>query len=223
MVVLFDLDDTLVDSQRAVGAAVLALHSTLNISAPFEHFMREWRRAHARHYPRYLQGSAPYSEVLRERVRDVVGKELSDREAEEIFASYMTEYEKHWLLFDDVLPCLDKLNDRTLGVISNGPSVEQRRKLSRLGIEERFKTVLISEECGCPKPQAAIFLRACASVGVSPSEAVYVGDQLEVDFLGARAAGLRAIWLNRSGSGERAGETDVVTSLRQVPTLIAPG
>jgi putative hydrolase of the HAD superfamily len=62
---------------------------------------------------------------------------------------------------------------------------------------DRFECILISEECGFAKPSKEIFLRACEMVGESPTNAVYVGDRYDVDALGARAAGLVGVWLDR--------------------------
>jgi putative hydrolase of the HAD superfamily len=83
-------------------------------------------------------------------------------------------------------------------VISNGQAAQQRSKLERTGILDRFDRVLISEECGCAKPNAAIFHRACSMVDESPQQSVYVGDLYDVDAVAARAAGLTGIWLDRA-------------------------
>ena len=134
----------------------------------------------------------------------------------------MTAYEAAWTLFQDVVPCLDRLRAFPLGVISNGPTDEQRRKLRVLGIADRFRHVLISEECGSPKPSPEIYLEACRMAGVQTREAVYVGDHYEIDIVGANAAGLRGVWLNRQGAASDPTRPDVVFSLRDLPKLLEP-
>jgi HAD superfamily hydrolase (TIGR01509 family) len=52
------------------------------------------------------------------------------------------------------------------------------------------------------KPGREAFLQGCALVGVQPSDAVYVGDQVITDVLGAQRAGLRAILLEPRYTGE---------------------
>src|SRR6266849_5883821 len=197
MVIFFDLDDTLMDSQSAVSSAVREIHSKLGVDRPLQSFLQAWREAHARHYPRYLEGALSYEVVRRLRVRDAVRADLSDAQADAIFDGYMTAYEAMWTMFSDVQPCLEALGAHSLGVISNGPSNEQRRKLARLGIGARFQHILISEECKCAKPNPRIFKRACELAGVAPADAVHIGDHYEIDFCASNAAGLRGIWLNR--------------------------
>lgn len=55
--------------------------------------------------------------------------------------------------------------------------------------------ILVSEQEGIKKPQAEIFIRALERLYVRPKESVYVGDHLENDVIGARNAGLNAIWI----------------------------
>ena len=221
MVIFFDLDDTLVDSQTAVAAAVSELHATLHIDQALEDFALLWTEAHSRYYPRYLEGTLSFEDLRRSRVRHVLPSDLSDDEADAIFATYFAAYENNWAIFEDVLPCLDRLRAYSVGVISNGPSKEQRRKLARFGIDKRFQTILISEECGCPKPNAGIFARACEMAGVAPADAVYVGDHFEIDVCGSRAAGLRGIWLNRKAEPAALTDASMVRTLSEIPSAIA--
>jgi len=220
MIVFFDLDDTLIDSQGAVGEAVRKIHFDLQVKQSLEDFLGAWRAAHAHRYPRYLDGHLSYQDASRMRVRDALGANVTDSEADAVFERYMRAYELNWALFSDVRPCLSALRGTRLGVISNGPSKEQRRKLTQLGIEPSFERIVISEECGCAKPNAGIFARACELANVAAHDAWYVGDNFEIDYGGATAAGLRAVWLNRRGEKPQT-NSHIVTSLTQVPNVIA--
>jgi putative hydrolase of the HAD superfamily len=200
MLVLFDIDDTLLDHTAAVHDAVAVLHSAIPSDAPLADFQAAWAVAMKTHFPRFLAGILTYEEQRRARLRQTVAPAVSDTEADELFAIYFAAYEAKWALFPDVVPCLDGLGDRRLGVISNGQSAEQRRKLASTGIAERFELVHISDACGAPKPSRDIFLGACQAAGVAPDNAVYVGDLYETDAVGAREAGLRGIWLDRTGA-----------------------
>lgn len=77
-------------------------------------------------------------------------------------------------------------------VISNSNG-SVRAILERLGLARHLDFVIDSGEVGVEKPDPAIFRLALERAGVSPAEAVYVGDLYSVDVLGARAAGLQAI------------------------------
>ena len=156
------------------------------------------------------------------RVRDVLGADVADSEADAVFEIYMNAYQSNWALFADVRPCLNALRGLRLGVISNGPSMEQRRKLTQLGLGPSFEHIVISEECGCAKPNTVIFAKACELANVAADDAWYVGDHFEIDYCGATAAGLRAVWLNRRGEKTQTNSNSIV-SLSQVPDVIASG
>jgi putative hydrolase of the HAD superfamily len=175
-VVFFDIDDTLVDHATAMRRATVALHASVAPGTGLDEFLLSWKGAHARHYPRFLRGEVTYAESARARVRDAIGRELPANEADAIFTRYLADYERGWTLFPDVISCLDALHDMSLGVISNGRSDEQRRKLTKLGIAGRFPCVCVSEDIGVAKPDSRIFELACARAGVEASDALYVGD-----------------------------------------------
>ncbi|MHB8361270.1 MAG: HAD family hydrolase [Thermoplasmataceae archaeon] len=85
-----------------------------------------------------------------------------------------------------------------LGVVSNNLVKDQIGKLKRLGMEESFDSITISEEVGVKKPDPAIFLTACDRLKCSPADVILVGDSWDDDVLGARSAGIRAVWFNRA-------------------------
>ncbi len=72
---------------------------------------------------------------------------------------------------------------------------------------------------GLRKPDPRAFLTACERLDVPPGSVVSVGDEFEVDVLGARAAGLAAVLLDRDGTAP-AGETAVIRSLAELPPLL---
>jgi FMN hydrolase / 5-amino-6-(5-phospho-D-ribitylamino)uracil phosphatase len=86
---------------------------------------------------------------------------------------------------------------RPIGIVTNGPTEVQRAKLELLGINRLVDFVLVSEEFGVAKPDPAIFREALRLAGVGPDEALFVGDSVEFDMAGARAAGIPTVWVNR--------------------------
>ncbi len=86
---------------------------------------------------------------------------------------------------------------RPIGIVTNGPTEVQRAKLKLLGIDRLVDFVLVSEEFGVAKPDPAIFREALRLAGVEPDEAIFVGDSVEFDMAGARAAGIPTVWVNR--------------------------
>jgi 2-haloalkanoic acid dehalogenase type II len=82
------------------------------------------------------------------------------------------------------------------GVVANADHDYLMRCLDRNGL--RFDLLVDSETARCYKPEPRIFQRACDALSVPAGQAVMVGDTPETDIRGARRAGLRAVWLNRS-------------------------
>lgn len=81
-----------------------------------------------------------------------------------------------------------------LGIVSNSDGrVEQA--LTIAGLRDYFEVVVDSALVGVEKPNPVIFQTALDALGVSPEEALYIGDLYEVDVLGARAAGIEAVLL----------------------------
>lgn len=220
-VVLFDLDDTLVDHSSAMRKGAAALAAVAAPAVDCEAFAEHWKNVHAALYPCYLRGEIRYEEMRRRRVRETIDPLLSPEAADQLFDVYMRAYETAWRAFDDVVPTLIALSGCRLGVVTNGRSAEQRRKLVACRLDSYFEHVAISEEVGLAKPDAGIFLGACTAMGVAPHEAVFVGDDLEVDFRGARNAGLRAVRMNRRDKEDHEASETTITTLLQLPNLLA--
>ncbi len=93
-----------------------------------------------------------------------------------------------------------------LGLVTNGGSLFQRRKIHRYDLEGFFEDIRIEGEQGIGKPHAAAYERALAAFGVGPEDAWMVGDNVTADIAGAQAAGLRAVWVDsrEEGLGEDA-------------------
>ena len=205
MMIFFDLDGTLMDHKAAERAGALGFqsdHADLFPEPPDE-FIERWHACSEKHMLRHFAGEISYRDQRRERLRELFAEhaELTAEKADELFLGYLTRYEEAWVLYPDVLPCLEALEDRPLGIISNGDGTQQRKKLDALGIAGRFSAVILSGEVGVSKPDRGIFAAACEEAGREPQECVYVGDSLESDARGSSRAGLRAIWLNRYGEG----------------------
>jgi FMN hydrolase / 5-amino-6-(5-phospho-D-ribitylamino)uracil phosphatase len=97
----------------------------------------------------------------------------------------------------EAVSCADPKADRPIGIVTNGPTEVQRAKLELLGIDRLVDFVVVSEEFGLAKPDPAIFCEALRLAGVRPEEAIFVGDSVEFDMAGARAAGIPTVWVNR--------------------------
>ncbi|MBN1692215.1 MAG: HAD family hydrolase [Dehalococcoidales bacterium] len=121
------------------------------------------------------------------------------------------------VLFDDVLEAIDDLKKRglKLGMISNIER-DMSSTLEKLGLSARLDIVVTSQDAGFTKPQPEIFRFALEKAGVKPGEAVYVGDQYQVDVIGAESAGMKGILLDRDGYYKENLDCPKVKSLREL-------
>ena len=92
-----------------------------------------------------------------------------------------------------------------LGIVSNGGSETQRRKIRASGLDELFphERVWISAEVGMAKPDPGIFIVASQTLGVAPGNCLVIGDHAPHDIVGAAAAGMRALLVDAALDGER--------------------
>ncbi|HET7037026.1 MAG TPA: HAD family hydrolase [Thermomicrobiaceae bacterium] len=106
---------------------------------------------------------------------------------------------KRLTVFEDALELLEHLTAREIpaGILSN--NVEAARFADELGVLPRFRAVVTPREAGVGKPEPAIFHYALERLGTRPEETLYVGDTYEHDVLGARAAGLPVVLVDRLG------------------------
>lgn len=97
--------------------------------------------------------------------------------------------------FDDALSALDRLSRRfPVASVSNGNA-----DVHRVGIGHHFQAVITAREVGYKKPDPRIFGLAADALGVPPEAVLHVGDDFELDVLGAHAAGMQTAWINRAG------------------------
>ena len=98
--------------------------------------------------------------------------------------------------------CLKDLQTKgfILGIGSNMTLDWQMAKLQKLGLTDYFTVILTSEEAGCEKPEPAFFRLCARKAGMDVSECLFIGDSLKGDVLGAKNAGMKALWYAPEGS-----------------------
>lgn len=113
-------------------------------------------------------------------------------QAFEIFFAARNEVET----YPDVQPALARLRSHyRLATLSNGNA-----DLTRIGLARYFTLSLNACAVGCAKPDRRAFEALAAALALQPHEIAYVGDDPYIDVEGARACGLRAIWMDRTGA-----------------------
>ncbi len=98
--------------------------------------------------------------------------------------------------YDDVLPCLQRLQSRyRLGAISNGNA-----NVDKVGLGHLIEHSVSASELKVAKPDKLIFHDLVERFGVPANRVLYVGDHPEYDVIGPQDAGLQAIWINRENN-----------------------
>jgi putative hydrolase of the HAD superfamily len=125
--------------------------------------------------------------------------------------------------YPDAAPALAALREAglRLAVVSNW-DCSLRGVLGGLGLSAAVDAVVVSAEVGVLKPHAGIFRAAVEKLGCEPGEALFVGDSLETDVVGAQGAGIRALLLDRTGTATAVKGTESVYSLGELVELASP-
>lgn len=225
--VVLDLDDTLLDHRGSTTRALAAWLPTLGAVAD-PGLVRAWFAVEDRHFESWRAGLIGFAEQRRRRLRDflpLVGRPVGpDAELDRVFGGYLRQYERSWRAFDDVRPALDRLVAQGLvvGVLTNGTTVQQTAKVTAMGLDDVVARVVTAEELGVAKPAARAYRATCALLAVPPAEVLHVGDRHDLDVVAARAAGLRALHLDREGRGVEPPEGRL-TRLAELPGRLLPG
>jgi putative hydrolase of the HAD superfamily len=108
---------------------------------------------------------------------------------------------------------LRRLRDRglPLAVISNTSSSEEviRFALAQHHLAEHLSFVIVSSAYGVRKPNPWLYEVAAARLGVDARDVWFIGDRLDTDVAGARAAGMTAVWFNPAAAGDSQQRADV--------------
>jgi putative hydrolase of the HAD superfamily len=170
-----------------------------------------WRRPEA-------DRDAFFAEYER-RLLAAAGHEVSLATAASIWKQ-VNEAPKGLWLYDDALPAIHALRDAglTTGIITN-MDTDIGDTLYGLGIRNLIDLWVTSGEVGSGKPRRPIFDAALAKAGVPATEAMHVGDHYEGDVLGARGAGLHALYLSRNAADTTNDDTIIPTLLEIIPYI----
>ncbi len=230
--ICLDLDDTLLDGSQfmlSVERTCLELASRLGLEQ--ERVLASNRAVWGGYWldveEAWTLGKINGESLTRETWRQTLGNLGHEDEPAVTFAydTHMRFADEAHRLFDDAVAFLEAVESRfPLALITNGAADTQRNKLRVLAIEHRFGAIVISGEIGRKKPDAHVFELALARLGASAADAWHVGDSLESDIAGARAAGLTGIWINRHGHIREATDPEPhheVTSLNELLPLLA--
>lgn len=211
--VLFDIDDTLLNTRAAFGAALEAVCDSFLPhldDAGRTAVLALWRADPSGFYRRHTAGELTQREQRLLRAREVHarfgGPDLDQDGFDSWDAVFSAAFEAGWARYPEAALATGTLAvaGYPLGALTNAPQELSRRKLERMLLADQVPLLVSLDTFGVGKPDPRVFLEACRLLGTRPAETIYVGDELDNDALAAQRAGLRGVWLDRPG-GRRGG------------------
>jgi putative hydrolase of the HAD superfamily len=205
--ILFDLGGTLFDSQPASHSQVFqaAGQKTHEFLASMGHALPPLKRYYKSHV--WAVRWAYLWSILRQRdfnVYDLLRKmcdrmqiRLDDATLRELAWHWYSPLTDHTRVASDVIPTLTKLRERGLkmALVSNTliPGFVLDKHLQMHDLLEFFPVRVYSSALGVCKPHPRIFEAALDQVGVNARDALFVGDVVRKDIVGAQRVGMRAV------------------------------
>ncbi len=238
--VVFDLDDTLIDTRSAFDRAIdtLAREFLPDVSVEdYPALAHRWRTDPGGYYAKFTRGEISNADQRRLRAQDLHEAAGGPDLDEELFPRWNQRYDQAfaaaWRPFADAAPCVQAIRGSGLqvGALTNAIRSMQEEKLERCGLAEDVPLLVTLDTLGVGKPDPKVFIEACRLIGLAPERVIYVGDELEIDARGAIAAGMRGVWLDRPGrrrgdgrdenaENARSEGVDVIESLSELPALL---
>lgn len=220
---LFDLGNTLVyrivTQERMLRLLCEEAGLALGPDADYRGAVAVWRAFHSAHY---LSARTPQQEdslALREAeviLEHLAGSAVSARRSAAL-APDLQNSPRWWGIYDDVPHVLDTLRagGTAMGVVSEW-EVSLPAFCGRMGLSPAFKVFVSSVGEGIVKPSPRLFELALERLGASAEETLFVGDDYRLDIVGARAAGITPVLIDRNA---RFLETDCL-KIRRMDELL---
>ena len=187
--VLFDFDDTLQDRSRAFDKFTAFFMDKYFPHLSGEEKARrgiEMRERNNGGYVNYIDYFASLVESWRWEGAPEVG---------DLYREFQFRFPECSTLFPETKEVLTELGF-LLGIVTNGPSIQQNRKLDVAGLRPFVDLCMVSGDEQVHKPDPEIFRRAASRLGVACGSCLYVGDHPVNDIEGAAAAGMRPVDIN---------------------------
>jgi len=201
--IFFDLDNTLWDFGKNSRNAMHVTFHRLNLNGlcDFDLFFETYTKHNHALWESYRKNEVGKKELTRLRFQNTFTElGMKALNPDEMNTLYLNEMPKQKILNDGVIEILNYLKKKRyqLNIITNGFKEVQREKIETSGLKPFFDKIFISEEIKSPKPEREIFEYSIKSANAKKSCSIMVGDDWEVDVLGAVNYGIDAIHYQNS-------------------------
>ncbi|MBK4743859.1 HAD family hydrolase [Bacillus cereus] len=190
---LFDLDDTLIDRDKAVDNLFL-----LVLEKCYEDVSDTVKNNMLQKFKEYDKREYGISD------KTIVLESLFD----EFAPIYRLPHNYIQDFWNENLPKCFSIDQKTIhflnqikkhfkvGIITNGSTHRQKAKIINTNLNNYFDTIIISEEVGLSKPDKRIFELALNKLNVQSEDVLFIGDDLEKDIAGPQNANIKGVWFN---------------------------
>ena len=149
---------------------------------------------------------------------------IDEKYTAKITELYVKDYPGIKAHVDGAVPVIKELSRKyQMGVVSNGYTDVQYRKLEAMGLRDLFSCIVLSEEFGIRKPNPGIFHQAALLLHMQPQACLYVGDSYTNDVIGGKNAGMQVCWFNRDSQqipDEKIKPDFIITKLEELTGLL---
>jgi putative hydrolase of the HAD superfamily len=218
--IFFDLDRTLWDFDQNMRLTLQEIYNRHNLGSAFanyESFHNSFVGHNERLWDYYRKGNMK-KEILRFKRFDLTLRDAGIKNeflAQTIGEEYITESPMKTTLIPYTIETLEYLHTKyNLHIITNGFNEVQFTKLKLCGIEKYFQKVITSEMSGFHKPRPEAFSHPLSVVNAKKQESLMVGDDLEIDVLGAKNFGMDQVFYNPEGIAHSESVTYEIKSLK---------
>lgn len=223
----FDLDRTLWDFEKNSEIALRLLFEELGLHTlipHFDSFHDNYKETNAHLWKEYGQGRIKKEELRSERFRRTLDnfKIKDERITEKLSSGYIELSPRQTALFPSALETLNELKSEgyQMHIITNGFKEVQFIKLEEARLKPYFDLILCSEEVGHNKPSKLIFEYALQTVSAKAENSVMIGDDYEVDVVGARNSGMHAILFDPENEKSKLENLHRIQHLNELPGLL---
>ncbi len=224
--IYFDLDRTIWDfDKNAIETFrdIFKKYNLENIFKTFDAFYNSYVKHNDILWADYREGKIEKSILSYKRFSLTLEEfGVNDEElAKKIAHDYITISPTKKQLFPYAYETLDYLYKKyKLYIITNGFNEVQFTKLENSDLDKYFIKVFTSENAGAQKPDPVIFQHALDDVNANKKDSVMIGDDLNVDVIGAKKFGLDQIYFNPEKKQHSEDITHEISSLKELQEIL---
>ena len=196
-VLLFDLDDTLMDFGETERNAFTNVFTTNGFPDGLADYRNTYRAISTVLWEDLEQGRTTLADLKTERFRRLFLEHGLEIDAEVFGQTYLDNLGKEIHLIEGVSEVIENLSEARIALLTNGFKDVQHARMSHSGLKNYFEAIFTSEEIGYNKPRPEIFEHVFQAMQLTDkSRVLMIGDSLTSDIQGGNNFGIDTCWYN---------------------------